>query len=191
MFGVTVRFLSALLGSLATFFLVAHAAHLGGLIGAHSIYRVDEFYTLALRPITTMEAATRNTLYVLMAALVVQGLAIGALFGRWSRPAAAKPLPVERVSSQQFERLGVDADRHRESQFAAFAVATADRFKAQDFKAYDASAYDDFAVDTAPAAIPAVAATVTAGIAGASDDLLTAMREMPSRFRLIRAGETV
>jgi hypothetical protein len=169
MFGVTVRFLSALVGSLAAFFLVAHAAHAGGLIGAYSVARVDEFYTLAVRPITTMEAATRQTLLVVSAALVGQGLVIAVLFARWGRPPAVKPLAVEYASRQAPDRLRGDAYRY------AADLHESGRY---DRDAGEVTAYTHQQEAVAP-------------VGRYDSDIQLALSEMPDRFRVVRAGEKV
>ena len=169
MFGVTIRFLSALVGSLATFFLVAHAAHFVGLIGVASIYRVDEFYTLALRPIATMEPVTRQTVLLVAAALVAQALLIAVLFSRWNRVPAVKPMAVERVSREALDQMFEDAVRFE----------TAPRYSAE----FEGSA---------GSAVPLSESLATPSFAGPATtvvDVGAARRQMPERFRLVRAGE--
>jgi hypothetical protein len=105
MVNVTLRFFATILGTLAAFFIASHLAHSGGLISAYTLSRVDEFYLLLIKPFTTIEDQSRNTLVVLAGALIAQGLAIYLLFRRWDRPPEKKEIVIERAKRDIPERL--------------------------------------------------------------------------------------
>jgi hypothetical protein len=104
MVSVALRFLSALLGSLAAFFIAAHALHAGGYISAHTLDRVDEFFRLLIAPLTSLEPGTGKTLLILAMALLAQGLLIALLFHHWDRPQNAA-IHVERPAVEIPDRL--------------------------------------------------------------------------------------
>jgi hypothetical protein len=105
MVSVLIRFLSCLLGSLAAFFVAAHLMHSAGYISAYSLERVDEFFRLLVRPVTTLEAAAGKTVMIVAIAIIVQALAIFVLFKRWDRPPSKKAVPVEQSNMDIPDRL--------------------------------------------------------------------------------------
>lgn len=136
---VVIRFVAALVGSLAAFFLACHAAAAGGYMSPYALGHVDEFYATIVRPVTSLEPATRKTLGVAAAAIVLQGLLIAALFRKWDRQPAgvyAEPLPVQRVSAEIPERLMA---HHHASHEMAYNVGRYDYAGAEERVSVEAS----------------------------------------------------
>jgi hypothetical protein len=115
MVSVFIRFLSALLGALAAFFIASHVLHTAGYISPYTLERVNELFRLLIRPVTTLEATTGKTALIVAAAILIQGLAFLLLFRRWDRP-ANKIVPVEQSSQEIPHRLrsihGLGDDYH-------------------------------------------------------------------------------
>ena len=97
LFKTTVKFLSALVGSLVAFYLAAHLFHAAGFMSAYELQRVGWMYNQLLEPITSLDWTTRKTGLIAIAAIAVQALLVGAMFRKWSYKPVTKIDPLARV----------------------------------------------------------------------------------------------
>ena len=97
LFQTTVKFLSALVGSLVAFYLAAHLFHAMGFMSAYELQRVGWMYNQLLEPITSLDWTTQKTSLIALAAIAVQALLVGVLFRKWSYKPVTKIDPLARV----------------------------------------------------------------------------------------------
>jgi len=82
-FQVTVRFISAIVGALAAFYLGARLFHTLGYLSDQEVEHVGWMYAQLLAPITTLDWTSQRTILIVAVLLSVQALLIATLFRRW------------------------------------------------------------------------------------------------------------
>src|SRR5688500_14655301 len=95
-FQTTVRFISAIVGALAAFYLGAHLFHALGYVSDQELEHVGGMYARLLSPITSLDWVTQRTTLVVVVMLLLQALLVTTLFHRWSYRPIAKLNPLAR-----------------------------------------------------------------------------------------------
>ena len=93
----TVKFMSALVGTLVAFYLASHLFHHMGFLSAYELQRVGWMYNQLLEPITSLDWAVQKTALIAIAALLVNALLVGILLKKWSYQPVKKIDPLARL----------------------------------------------------------------------------------------------
>ncbi|QOV87938.1 hypothetical protein [Humisphaera borealis] len=98
LFQTTVKFLSALLGSLVAFYLASHFFHAAGFMTAYELQHVQWMYNQLLEPVTTLDWKTQKTALIALGAIGVQAVIVVALFRKWGYKPVRNIDPLARLA---------------------------------------------------------------------------------------------
>lgn len=110
LFQTTVKFMSALVGTLLAFYLASHLFHHMGFLSAYELQRVGWMYNQILEPITSLDWAVQKTALIAIAALLVNALLVGMLLKKWSYQPVKEIDPLARLEKSN---VGVIASGDR------------------------------------------------------------------------------
>lgn len=95
------KFVTALIGSLAAFYLASHVLHAIGFMNAQELQRVVWMYNQLLEPVIHLSWTTQRTILIVIVALSLQTLVVAYLVRRWAYKPSVAADPLARLQRKE------------------------------------------------------------------------------------------